>query len=183
MKKVITALEAKENDAYTISNFTPSIDLMEKAGEMSFKLIKEKIKKEEKILIVAGGGGNGGDGLVIARYLFNENYDVSIYLASNHLKEETSVNLKRYLGKIIDDLDIYLKKYKPSVIIDALFGVGLSTKIKDSYIELINKLNQVNAYKVSIDINSGLDATSGLNLGTYFKMPIINLKKSCLPNL
>ena len=61
MKKVITALEAKENDAYTISNFTPSIDLMEKAGEMSFKLIKEKIKKEDKILIVAGGGGNGGE--------------------------------------------------------------------------------------------------------------------------
>lgn len=169
MKKVITALEAKENDAYTISNFTPSIDLMEKAGEMSFKLIKEKIKKEDKILIVAGGGGNGGDGLVIARYLFNENYDVSIYLASNHLKEETSINLKRYLGKIIDNLDTYLKKDKPSVIIDALFGVGLSTKIKDSYIELINKLNQVNAYKVSIDINSGLDATSGLNLGAYFK--------------
>ena len=169
MINVITACEAQENDSYTIKNFTPSIELMERAGKACFELIKERISKNSSILIVCGGGGNGGDGLVIARHLLENNFKPFVYLTSSHLKEETEINLKRYKGLIITDLDDFLNKNSIDVIVDAVFGVGLSTPIRQNYVELINKLNLVDAYKVSIDINSGLDSTSGLSLGTYYE--------------
>ena len=169
MFKVISALEAKENDSYTIQNFVPSIELMERAGKSCYEIIKGNIQKEDAILVVCGGGGNGGDGLVIARYLLQDNYQVFVYLTSNHLKEETEINLKRYKGSIIKDLDEFIKTHQVKVIIDAIFGVGLNTKIKENYVTLINKLNLIDAYKVSIDINSGLDSTSGQALGALFK--------------
>ena len=152
MFKVVSALEAKENDSYTIQNFVPSIELMERAGKSCYEIIKRNIQKEDTILVVCGGGGNGGDGLVIARYLLRDNYQVFVYLTSNHLKEETEINLKRYKGSIIKDLDEFIKTHQVKVIIDAIFGVGLNTKIKENYVTLINKLNLIDAYKVSIDI-------------------------------
>ena len=169
MRYVLTSEQMQESDAYTIKNFTSSIELMERAGKGCFEALNEKIKKNDKILVVCGGGGNGGDGLVIARYLFENGYDVSTYLISSHLKNETEINLNRYKGKIIDNIYSFLDSEKITVIIDALLGVGVNSRLKDNYVDLINKLNEVNAYKVSIDINSGIDATSGLILGTAFK--------------
>ncbi len=169
MEYVLTSEEMQESDAYTIKNFTPSIELMERAGKGCFEIIKEKINKKDKILVACGGGGNGGDGLVIARYLLENGYDVNVYLISRHLKNETEINLNRYKGKIVDDIYSFLGKEKITVVVDALLGVGVDSRLKDNYIELINKLNEINAYKVSVDINSGVDATSGLILGTAFK--------------
>lgn len=167
MEYVLTSKEMQDADAYTISNFIPSIDLMERAGLECYKIIKTRIKKTDKVLVVSGSGGNGGDGLVIARYLFNDNYDVSINLIGSHYKKETEINLERYHGKKIIDLSNEdINKF--DVIIDGILGVGIKNPLKKEYIDLINKLNEVKAYKISIDVNSGVDASTGENLGTVF---------------
>lgn len=168
MLDVLTREEAQENDAYTIKNFYPSIELMEEAGHNCFLEIIKHIKKNDEILIVCGSGGNGGDGLVIARYLLSSGYNIKVFLISKKFKEETLTNFNLYKGEIVSDLDKYLKENRPSIIVDALLGIGVKTNLKDSYINVINKLNKVDAYKVSVDINSGLDSTNGLSLGAIF---------------
>ena len=165
---LFTAKDAQEADSYTQQKI-PAIELMERAGRECFYEIAKRIKRSDNILVISGGGGNGGDGLVIARYLYENGYNVSIFISSNHLKENTQTNLLRYKGNIVKDLLTYLSANKVDVIVDAIFGVGLSTSLKKEYIDLINTLNDIQAYKISIDINSGVDATSGKILGSAFK--------------
>ena len=70
MEYVLTSLEAKEADNYTINELKiPSLELMERAGRGIFNELIKLIDKSKKILIICGSGGNGGDGYVIARYL------------------------------------------------------------------------------------------------------------------
>lgn len=167
MEYVLTSKEMQEADQYTILRYTPSIELMERAGFECFKLIKSKIKNNNKILVVCGSGGNGGDGLVIARYFFEENFDVSIYLIGSHYKKETEINLNRYKGKILKEVkDLNINDF--DVIIDCILGVGVSNTLKKEYIDLIKYLNEISAYKVSIDVNSGIDSTTGESLGIAF---------------
>lgn len=169
MKYVISGTEAKENDAYTIKNYAKSIDLMENAGRGCYEEIVKHIDKKNTILVVCGSGGNGGDGLVIARYLNEQGYKTYVYMISNKLKDETLINYNRYKGEFVIDIYDFLKNSKVDVIIDALLGIGLTTTVKENYASLINYLNQLNAYKISIDINSGLNSDNGKSLGTHFK--------------
>ncbi len=169
MKYILTSEEMKACDAFTIKNYTPSIELMENAGRNCYLIIKERIKKTDKILVVCGAGGNGGDGLVIARHLSNDGYDVTIFLASNHFKEETKTNYLLYKGKEIFNI-FNVKNKEFDVIIDALLGVGLTGNLKPNYIEIINKINDIDAYKISVDIPSGIDASTGKCLGTFIKV-------------
>lgn len=169
MKYILTSEEMKACDTFTIKNYTPSIELMENAGRNCYSIIKERIKKVDKILVVCGAGGNGGDGLVIARHLLNDGYDVTIFLSSNHFKEETKTNYLLYKGKEISNIfDVKNKEF--DVIIDALLGVGLTGNLKLNYIDIINKINDIDAYKISVDIPSGIDASTGKSLGAFIKV-------------
>ena len=167
MEYILSSKEMQESDAYTISLGTPSIELMERAGIACFDIIKKRIDKNAQIIVVAGSGGNGGDGYVIARLFLNEGYKIKVLPFGNHYKEETSINKKLYKGKFIDSLENL--KVDNLVIVDALLGVGLSKPLKNEYVQLINLINSINAFKVSIDINSGIDATTGFSLGAFVK--------------
>lgn len=169
MEYVLTAKQAQALDQITINNdANVSLKLMENAGKGIFVLLKNKIRKEDKILILCGSGGNGGDGYVLARYLFENNFNVSVYICSEAKKQETIVNFKAYKGKIVNDLD---ENY--DVYVDAIFGIGLNKNLSDVYIDLINKINKKNGLKVSIDVPSGLDATTGKVYGECFKTDIL----------
>ena len=167
MKYVLSASEMQECDAYTIKNITPSIELTENAGKAIFKVIYKKYKDLKNVLIVAGGGGNGGDALVVARYLLNKGIKTYLYLASTHLKEETKTNLSLYKGEKIEFDE--LNKIKFDLVVDGLLGIGINTPLNEKYLNLINKINSLNLKTVSIDINSGIDATSGKSLGAFIK--------------
>lgn len=167
MKYILTSEEMKSCDDFTIKNIHPSIELMEEAGKNCFFKIKEYINKEEKILVVSGGGGNGGDGLVIARYLYESGYNVKVFLSSNHLKEETSINKNKYKGKFIT-LEEF-KESQPHIIVDALLGANLNKPLNQNSKEIINLINSKNAKVFSIDINSGIDASNGVSLGAFVK--------------
>lgn len=167
MEYILSAKEMQDSDAFTIEQGTPSIELMERAGKACYEIIKKKINKNNKIVIVAGSGGNGGDGYVIARLLHQDSFDVSTFSYGNHYKEETLINKNLYQGKMLSSLDNLDEDNL--VIIDCLLGVGIDKPLRSDYVQLINKMNQLNGYKISIDINSGIDATKGFSLGAYFK--------------
>ena len=168
MEFVLNSEEMQEADSYTIKNFTSSLELMERAGRECYKLILPYISKNNNILVACGSGGNGGDGLVIARLLLENGYNPTVCMIGSHLKSETKTNLERYKGKVIQAIDnIGVDAF--DVIIDSVLGVGINNALKDNYISFINKLNALKGFKVSIDINSGIDSINGNSLGTFFK--------------
>ncbi len=173
--KILSRKEMYFYDNYTIQNIgIPGKELMENAGKGCFEYIKENIIKEtDKIIIFSGTGNNGGDGFVIARYLFENNYDVSLIVTGNpdKMSEETKDNFEKCINlnmqvdiwKTEEDFvnaNISLSEY--DIVIDAIFGVGLSGDARGWKANLISKINNEANTIVSIDIPSGLDSDTGM---------------------
>jgi len=163
--KILNAEQIRKADAYTISNEpVSSVDLMERAAAKCFDWITEKIEKTRKIKVICGLGNNGGDGLVIARMLMNAGYAVEVCILRHSEKSsgDFEINEKR-LEKIkkkniievrtIADLPTFENN---DVIIDAVFGSGLSKPVEGFLAEVIEKINKTKSFVISIDLPSGL---------------------------
>ncbi len=136
--------------------------LMENAGREVASEIEKRFGKRNKIAIFCGLGNNGGDGFVCARYLSKENR-VTVYLIGDpeNIKEGPAIskwNLLRHLNieKIIlkDSSDIEKIRSNFEIYVDAIFGVGAKGTLRRPYSDVINKINEINGVKVSIDVAS-----------------------------
>ena len=165
--KILSVDKIREADAYTIANEPIlSIDLMERAGKNCYKWIKKKLNKEDEIFVFVGPGNNGGDGLVIARLLSEKRYKVHIVIVNftDKYSPDCIENIAR--AKKIEEInfiEVSNKKELPSisssaVIIDAIFGSGLSRIVDGLAGEAIHHINSTGAIVISIDIPSGLFA-------------------------
>ncbi|MDI6734970.1 MAG: NAD(P)H-hydrate dehydratase [bacterium] len=175
--KVVTKLQMQEIDKKASAEFNiPSIILMENAGLVSSLILKEEFSGVNKITIFAGGGNNGGDGLVIARHLFNQGIAVTVYLLkeADEIKGDalTNLNITRALGVPIKEIPNVeeLKKERSNIleadiILDAILGTGTSGEIEGFLANVINFLNDTHKPIIAIDIPSGLDADTGFPLG------------------
>lgn len=173
MREIVTAKEMKTLDSNTIQKAgIPSLVLMERAALQTVSELTKRIneKDKEKILVVCGTGNNGGDGLAIARLLYLQGFKIWYYIVGNEEKmtSETARQLRtaEYYGvpRVHN-----LGQYEYTTIVDAIFGVGLSRPVEGEYGELISELNQVSAYKVAVDIPSGIDSDTGFEKGTAFR--------------
>lgn len=157
MELLLTSLEAKQADKYTINKLKKtSKQLMNEVGHQVFDIIKKQFDNKNRVLVVCGSGGNGGDGYVIAQLLVKHNYNCDVYQASEPKNKDTISNAKKYKGNIATEI-----KGKYDVIIDAIYGTGCDFKLSKEISSVINKINNMNAYKISIDVPSGLNATTG----------------------
>ncbi len=161
--KILNAGQVKKLDAYTIENEPIlSVNLMERAAKVCTNRIIKIIKKKTNIKVFAGPGNNGGDGLAIARMLANKNYSVTVYLKSTKLSTDAQINYERLIEQnkakiiIIDDKAKLPALKKNDLVIDALFGSGLSRPLEGFYAEIITHINNSEAIVISIDIPSGL---------------------------
>ena len=171
MKKILNAAQMKAADLNTIENIgIPSMVLMERAALQVVSEIKSRCKNMDSILVVCGSGNNGGDGFAIARLLIDEGYDVDVVFAG---KKESRSDETIQQMKILQNMGISvgnsLPKREYSVIIDAMFGIGLCREITGHYRKLIEEINDYDAYKVAVDIASGVSADSGEILGAAFR--------------
>jgi len=160
----------------------PALVLMENAGRA---VADEAIKmlqytKNAAVSILCGQGNNGGDGLVAARHLFNRGIKVKIFYlgdiknALSKSKSEIKINLNIILKMKIPieeikqlDLSDLLPHFKHSnLIIDAIFGIGLTRPIEGQLKHLIEAVNQIDAPVIAVDVPSGLDCENGIPLGT-----------------
>ena len=161
-------------DEYTIQEIgIPSLVLMERAALETVKIIEQRISYSERILVVCGSGNNGGDGYAIARLLYLKGYKVDICFVGN----DNSRSLENREQKRICDYyqipvvkDLKEKEY--NVIVDAIFGVGLSREISGSYYDVINILNRMKGLKIAVDIPSGLNDATGGVMGIVFRADI-----------
>ena len=175
---VVTAKEMRELDRLTIEKYgVPSLTLMERAGEGVFDALLERFPKATKkgVLVVAGRGNNGGDGLVVARYLKKKRIPCEVILLARkeNLSHDAGANLRAYLrakGKISEGEETALshltKKFKDyGVLVDAIFGTGLSKAVQGLYADAIEAMNASGLPIVAVDMPSGLDTDSGRPLG------------------
>lgn len=173
MREVVTAAEMKTLDSNTIRNAgIPSLVLMERAALQTTAEITARLKdkEKEKVLVVCGTGNNGGDGIAVARLLHLQGIRTWYYLAGREEKmtEETACQLRTaeyYQVPRVHNLNV--NEY--TTIVDAIFGVGLSRPVEGKYGELISELNQASAYKVAVDIPSGIDSDTGFEKGIAFR--------------
>jgi ADP-dependent NAD(P)H-hydrate dehydratase / NAD(P)H-hydrate epimerase len=163
--KILNTQQIRDTDKYTIENEPiASIDLMERASKAFFDQVKKRLKKQDKIRIFCGMGNNGGDGLAVARMLITAGYDVSVCKIVHSEKSSTdfAINEERLKKlKKIDLTEIYQRKELPEIsekdiVIDALFGSGLSRPLKDFPAEVVRHINKSNARVVALDLPSGL---------------------------
>ena len=149
----------------------PGILLMEHAA------LKLKEHASENALILCGSGNNGGDGLALARLLYLEKKEPIVLLMSNKkLKGDALINLRaaENLGVTIKQFyydPIILKQAirDASMIVDCLFGTGLTREIKEPYANAIELINESGLYILSADLPSGIDANTGETLGIAIK--------------
>jgi NAD(P)H-hydrate epimerase len=148
----------------------PGMVLMERAALKMYEVIKERFDQKNKICIVAGTGNNGGDGLALGRMLLEDGYLVTIHVAGNPLKTSEQfaeqMHILRALGYTVET-EVCYKDY--DILVDAIFGVGLAREITGHYAELIERMNQADAYKIAVDVPSGICGTTGKVLGIALK--------------
>ncbi len=149
------------------------LDLMERAGRGVAEFITKKFGKNKKIAIFCGLGNNGGDGMVAARYLVAHS-DVTVFLVGNEKEIKTKEarenwkklkvqseklkvavkSLKLIVKSDVREIAEIIAKAKFDIVIDALFGVGFTGRLREPYIGVIKLVNKIKAKKVAVDVPS-----------------------------
>ena len=163
--KIFPASKIAEIDKYTIKHEPiESIDLMERASNKLFKRIVKKFSAPRSCKIFVGPGNNGGDGLALARMLAEKNYAVEVFMLkiSERLSNDAEVNLQRLkINKAVaiyemTSVDTMPWLFPDDLVIDAIFGSGLSRPIEGFVLEVVKAINASEATVIAVDIPSGL---------------------------
>ncbi len=165
MLKILSTSQIRELDAYTIKHRPiASIDLMENACHAILTWFTEHYNPTTRVGIVCGTGNNGGDGLGVARLLKEAGYAVKVWVVRGNAPE--SSDFKINLGRLTDKVEvtsitdnIQSEAFAAvDVLLDAIFGSGLSRPVEGIYAAVINCINELSIEKIAIDIPSGLMA-------------------------
>jgi|AntAceMinimDraft_17_1070374.scaffolds.fasta_scaffold27586_1 NAD(P)H-hydrate epimerase len=163
--KILSIEQIRQLDAYTIQNEpVKSIDLMERSATNCFNWLIKYVDKGQKIIIYCGLGNNAGDGLVIARLLIQKGYNVEVCIIrySDKYSDDFKINYKRlsYISKNkiynIKENDKFPEINKNDIVIDTIFGSGLTRPVKGFISDVIEHINDSKAKVISLDIPSGL---------------------------
>lgn len=154
---------------------TPSLTLMERAGRSASEWVRRMVREPEpgyspRITVLAGGGKNGGDGLVCARFLAREGFQVRVLLVeSKHMAPETLANLESVKHAKIpleSASRVFPKKWiryfgSADLVVDALLGIGLSGPVREPASSALHALAASGARILALDLPSGLNADTG----------------------
>lgn len=170
----------------------PSLLLMENAGRaVSAMVVKKVSRKDGPIVVLVGPGNNGGDGLVVARTLFNRGFAVRVYFIGalekiRELSTDTQTNARLWrdlaqpgapkdagrlieVGTAADLASLNRDLGAASLVVDAMFGTGLTRALRSPWCEVVQALNTVRHKRqipvIAVDVPSGLHADTGEVLG------------------
>ena len=151
----------------------PGIVLMENAAIACVRELEKDFDiKTKRVAIFCGKGNNGGDGLAIARHLYNMGVDVYVYLVNgNGFSGDAKINYD-----IINAMDIpvdtiadtegfeyIIRSY--DIVVDAILGTGISGSVRGNAFDIIRLINENSKYILSVDVPSGIDSDSGAICG------------------
>ncbi len=159
----------------------PGVVLMENAGRGAAQIILSGLPESEaSVCIFCGSGNNGGDGYVIARHLANAGVSVQVVLCAPREKigGDADMNLRiiQNLGLEVemlpgDDVEPKIREWTQDadLIVDALFGTGLTGPLRPDAANLVKMLNESDTPIMAVDIPSGLDCDTGTAQGVAIR--------------
>ena len=166
MQEILTPADMYRADALAVAAGVPSLTLMENAG----RAVAEEIVRRygaRTVLVLCGPGNNGGDGFVAARYLKRWGWEVRVALHGERgaLKGDAAVMAAKWHGAVEQGIAIG----SAALIVDALFGAGLSQDFPEP---IAAAINGAGVPVVAIDVPSGLDGATGKPRGASVKADV-----------
>jgi NAD(P)H-hydrate epimerase len=158
--------------------------LMENAGKaVSDYIVKKTGSVGKRVVVVAGTGNNGGDGFVAARHMAAYGASVSVFLlgTDKDIKTKEALqnwkiikNMKRSIELVRLSDESFMDSLKQAlsevdIVVDAIFGTGIKGELKDPHVSVIGAINRSKAFKLAVDVPSGLDPLTGEVCGRAVK--------------
>ncbi|MCD8022502.1 MAG: NAD(P)H-hydrate dehydratase [Lachnospiraceae bacterium] len=176
MEYLLNARQMKACDQRTIHTLgIPSLVLMERAALAVVEEMKAFVPDLSNVLVICGSGNNGGDGFAVARLLAEESrkkterrVTIAFVGKETSMSEETALQ-RRICENCQLKISSNFMEDEYTVIVDAIFGIGLSRPVEGRYAEIIHWVNAQKAAVVSVDIPSGLSADNGLASGAVVR--------------
>lgn len=163
--EILTNDEMRCADASAVAAGTPSLTLMENAGRAVAQAVAARFPPC-RITVLCGPGNNGGDGFVVARLLSAHGFDVMVAAGEGH-KGDAGAMAGQWTGARTSLLPSSLDG--AALIVDALFGTGLSRPLGNNYRAVVEAVNRTHVPVIAVDVPSGLDSDSGESLGAAVK--------------
>lgn len=183
MIELLTPTEMAEADARTIASGVPGSRLMENAGRAVADAVGHRWPVGTRVLVLCGPGNNGGDGFVAARVLAERGCVVRLALLGDRarLSGDAAEAAARWRGAVedADPATIGRALADTGVVVDALFGAGLSRPLEGRAAALVEAVNAARRPVVAVDLPSGVDGATARVLGvairaelsvTFFRM-------------
>jgi NAD(P)H-hydrate epimerase len=154
------------------------LQLMENAGRNIAEEIQKRYPNTKKVAFFCGLGGNGGDGFVAARHLLTKGYPVMVVLAgkSRDINHPSAVLNWNALKPVMGNMQMFevsdssaIPKVEADVVVDALLGTGTKGKLKAPILQMVECINAAKAFKIAVDVPTGIDSDNGEVLGTAVK--------------
>lgn len=152
-----------------------SFKLMTRTGHVLFQHIQQHYARARSFAVFCGSGNNSGDGYIVARLLSREGFSVCVYTVADvtQLRGDALTAYHHYMlekGEIkpfnkATDIDV-------DMIIDALFGLGLTRPIAGDYADAVEKINQHRGAVLAIDVPSGINGDTGMVMGCAVKADV-----------
>ncbi|UCG45389.1 MAG: NAD(P)H-hydrate dehydratase [Candidatus Bathyarchaeota archaeon] len=169
------------------------LQLMENAGQSVANEIATRFTpKKTRVVIFCGLGGNGGDGFVVARHLTYLGFKVCVILAGKSRNIRNAIAKKNWvalqaLRKAVVLHEVYdsslIPNVKAEVVVDALLGMGSKGRLRPPMLQLVRRINGMEAFRVAVDVPTGLDPDSGEPFDETIKADVtvtFHETKSCL---
>lgn len=179
VENMITTREMRALDINAEYFGISRLQLMENAGRsVAMEIASRFNPKETRVVVFCGLGGNGGDGFVAARHLACLGFNVHVILAGKASEigvEEAKRNWTalKFLRKSVTLHEVYdsslIPNIRADVIVDALLGIGLKSPPRPPIAQLIRTINELDAFRIAVDVPSGLDSDTGTVLGEAVK--------------
>lgn len=154
------------------------LQLMENAGHKVAVEVASRFQRGKSVAVFCGLGGNGGDGFVAARHFSSLGFKVTLILAGKAKEITDKAALKnwealQFLKETIPIYEVYdsslIQEITADIVIDALLGIGTKGKLRPPILQLVQKINAMNAFKVAVDVPTGIDSETGEVLGEAVK--------------
>ncbi len=178
-EKIITTREMRALEINAEYFGFSKLQMMENAGRSVAVEIASRFKPDDGgVAIFCGLGGNGGDGFVAARHLICMGYKVDVILAGKPEQITSSEARKNWeaLEPLTESIRVYkvtdssmIPRVEANVIVDALLGIGIKGELRPPILQMVEEINGREAFKVAVDIPTGIDSDTGKVLGAAVK--------------
>lgn len=182
-----TAAQARELDQLAAKDWgLPSLTLMERAGAAAVERLTQRYPDARNLLVVCGGGNNGGDGYAAARLALEQGLAARVAAVADpeRLQGDAAHCAQRFAEAgpgLIEKTLSPAALARADLIVDALFGTGLSRVAQGAFLAAIDMINEAAAPALALDLPSGLCADAGTPLGAAVKadatLSFIGLKR------